>query len=120
MARLEDLTVGASVRGVSPTGPVRILLTEWYGDIGVKVSYELAPGRVEQEVLYRDAEPRLELEQPGRAWSFDGDGQSLRLASEAKRIKLAHLFDPYLAVHTSRIEPLPHQITAVYGEMLNR
>ncbi len=120
MVKLEDLTVGASVRGLSPTGAVRILLVEWYGDVGIKVSYELAPGRVEQEVLYRDAEPRLELEQPGRAWSFDGDGQSLRLASEAKRIKLAHLFDPYLAVHTSRIEPLPHQITAVYGEMLDR
>jgi superfamily II DNA or RNA helicase len=36
------------------------------------------------------------------------------------RIRLAHLFDPYLAVHTSRIEPFPHQITAVYGEMLPR
>ena len=44
----------------------------------------------------------------------------LRLASEAYRIKLAHLFDPYLAVHTSMVEPLPHQITAVYGEMLTR
>jgi hypothetical protein len=51
---------------------------------------------------------------------FDGDGASLRLASEAERIKLAYLFDLYLAVHTSRIEPLPHQITAVYGEMLGR
>jgi hypothetical protein len=53
-------------------------------------------------------------------WSFDGDGALLRLVSEANRIRLAHLFDPYLAVHTSRIEPLPHQITAVYGEMLGR
>lgn len=117
---LEELTVGATVVGLSPVGPARILLVEWYGDVGVKVSYELAPGRIEQEVLYRDAEPRLKIEQHGRAWSFDGDGQSLRLASEAKRIKLAHLFDPYLAVHSSRIEPLPHQITAVYGEMLAR
>jgi len=53
-------------------------------------------------------------------WSFDGDGALLRLVSEANRIRLAHLFDPYLAVHTSRIEPLPHQITAVYAEMLQR
>ncbi len=108
------------MRGLSPQGAARILLVEWYGDIGAKVSYELAPGRVEQEVLYRDAETRLEIDDPGRAWSFDGDGASLRLASEAKRIKLAHLFDPYLAVHTSRIEPLPHQITADYGDMLDR
>jgi SNF2 family DNA or RNA helicase len=42
------------------------------------------------------------------------------LASEAYRIRLAHLFDPYLAISASQIEALPHQITAVYGEMLPR
>ena len=51
---------------------------------------------------------------------FNADGHLLRLVAEADRIRLAHLFDPYLAVHTSRIEPLPHQITAVYEEMLPR
>jgi superfamily II DNA or RNA helicase len=40
--------------------------------------------------------------------------------SEAQRIRLAHLFDPLLAVHTSNVEPLPHQITGVYKEMLPR
>jgi SNF2 family DNA or RNA helicase len=35
-------------------------------------------------------------------------------------IRLAHLFDPYLAITASQIEALPHQITAVYGEMLPR
>jgi superfamily II DNA or RNA helicase len=39
---------------------------------------------------------------------------------EAHRIRLAHLFDPVLAVHTSLVEPLPHQITAVYEAMLPR
>ena len=43
-----------------------------------------------------------------------------RLVSEANRIGLAYLFDPLLAVHTSLVEPLPHQITAVYQEMLPR
>jgi hypothetical protein len=43
-----------------------------------------------------------------------------RLVSEAHRIRLAHLFDPVLAVHTSLVEPLPHQITAVYEAMLPR
>ena len=42
------------------------------------------------------------------------------MASEAYRIRLAHLFDPYLAVSASQIEALPHQITAVYAEMLPR
>ena len=51
---------------------------------------------------------------------FNADGHLLRLVAEADRIRLAHFFDPYLAVHASRIDPLPHQITAVYEEMLPR
>ena len=43
-----------------------------------------------------------------------------RLVAEAHRIRLAHLFDPVLAVHTSLVDPLPHQITAVYEAMLPR
>lgn len=39
---------------------------------------------------------------------------------EAYRISLAHLFDPLMAVHTSNVEPLPHQISAVYEAMLPR
>ena len=57
---------------------------------------------------------------PGPERTFGADGRRFRLAAEAERIRLAHLFDPYLAVHASHIEPLPHQITAVYGEMLPR
>ena len=60
------------------------------------------------------------MSKPGGAYAFDADGGLLRLASEAYRIRLAHLFDPYLAVSASQIEALPHQITAVYGEMLPR
>jgi len=71
-------------------------------------------------VLYRHDEPRLEVVEQGRPWSFDGDGALFRLVSEAHRIRLAHLFDPVLAVHTSLVEPLPHQITAVYEAMLPR
>ncbi len=56
----------------------------------------------------------------GRPWSFDGDGNLLRLVSEAERIRPAHLFDPVLAVHNSDIDPLPHQITAVSEAMLPR
>ena len=40
--------------------------------------------------------------------------------TEANRIKLAHYFDPYLAIHGVLVDPLPHQISAVYGEMLPR
>src|SRR5208337_2808121 len=72
------------------------------------------------ELLYRDREPTLTVATHGKPWSFDGDGALFRLVSEAYRISLAHLFDPLLAVHSSLVEPLPHQITAVYEEMLAR
>lgn len=53
-------------------------------------------------------------------WNFQADSRLFKLVSEAYRIKLAYLFDPYAAVHTSTIEPLPHQISAVYQELLPR
>nr|WP_274389672.1 DUF3883 domain-containing protein [Azospirillum doebereinerae] len=59
-------------------------------------------------------------ESNGVCRTFDGDGACFRLAAEACRIRLAHLFDPFLAVHSARIEPLPHQLSAVYGELLPR
>ena len=77
-------------------------------------------GILGSELLYRDSESRLEIASDGLPWSFDADGAKFRLASEAYRISLAYLFDPLIAVHTSLIEPLPHQITAVYETMLTK
>lgn len=54
------------------------------------------------------------------SFTFQADSRLFKLVSEAYRIKLAYLFDPYAAVHTSTIEPLPHQISAVYQELLPR
>jgi SNF2 family DNA or RNA helicase len=120
VARLEDLTRGATVKGILPDGPVTVVDVKWFGSTVVELTYKDAAGRLGNELLYRDREPALEIVTAGRPWSFDGDGALFRLVSEAYRIRLAHLFDPLLAVHTSLIEPLPHQITAVYGEMLTR
>ena len=119
--RLEELTPGTQVSGLSAIGPARIVHVEWFGTAALKVTFEKNAGGVEQVILGRDDEARLQpLNGAARSWSFEGDGAALRLVSEARRIRLAHLFDPYLAVHTSQVEPLPHQITAVYGEMLGR
>ncbi|NMO02353.1 DUF3883 domain-containing protein [Gordonia sp. TBRC 11910] len=54
------------------------------------------------------------------AWAFDADGRRFKLATEALRIRMAGAHDPMLAVATSDISPLPHQIRAVYGELLPR
>ncbi|MDA8090382.1 MAG: helicase-related protein [Nitrospiraceae bacterium] len=120
MAKLEDLTRGASVKGILPDSLVTVVDVTWHGSAVIELVYKDASGRLGQELLYRDREPTIEIVSVGRPWSFDGDGGLLRLVSEAYRIRLAYLFDPLLAVHTSLVEPLPHQITAVYGEMLSR
>jgi hypothetical protein len=120
MASLENLKQGAVARGLASTGLAKVISCEWFGDQAAKITFEDVTGRVGQQLLYRADEARVEVVHEGRAWSFDGDGHNLRLVSEALRIWLAHLFDPFLAIHTSRITPLPHQITAVYGEMLLR
>lgn len=57
---------------------------------------------------------------PRMRWTFNAEGEGFKLAVEAHRIGLAHLFDPMMAVHASNVEPLPHQITAVYEWMLHR
>ena len=92
----------------------------WHGSEVLTLTYRTADGAVAERLVYRDDEPRLAIVEEGRPWAFDGDGEAFKLASEAKRIDLAYLFDPYVAVSTSLVEPLPHQITAVYEAMLPR
>jgi SNF2 family DNA or RNA helicase len=118
--RLEDLLPNVAVRGILPDATVSVVSVQWHGTNALTVIYRSPAGRVAEEILYRHDEPRLEVLEEGRPWSFDGDGALFRLVSEAHRIRLAHLFDPVLAVHTSLVEPLPHQITAVYEAMLPR
>ena len=120
MVRLEGLTAGTTVKGILPNQNVTIINAKWHGSDVVELTYKDFNGQPHTEILFRDRESELEIVTEGRPWSFNGDGALLRLVSEAHRIRLAHLFDPLLAVHTSLVEPLPHQITAVYGAMLNR
>ena len=92
--KLEDLQATATVRGILTDGLVTVVSVRWFGSDALEFTYRGVGGELGSEILYRDA--------------------------EALRIHLAHLFDPTLAVHTSLVEPLPHQITAVYEAMLPR
>src|SRR5829696_3082872 len=114
MTTLENLTRGIQIRGIVPQQIVTLIAVEWHGANAVEVVFRRDDGQLGSLLLYRDNEATLEIVQAERLWAFDVDGALLRLISEAYRIHLAHLFDPVLAVHTSLIEPLPHQITAVY------
>jgi superfamily II DNA or RNA helicase len=120
VTKLEALTPNASIRGILPDRLVTVVQVQWFGSDALELTYKDTDGRVDQRLLYRSDESSLELVEKGRPWSFDGDGALFRLVSEASRIRLAYLFDPILAVHTSLVDPLPHQITAVYDSMLQR
>ena len=120
MSKLEEITAGSSVRGIVGNEPVTIVAVQWYGTNVMEITYKNAAGVPGTQLLYRESEAGIEVLSKHLPWSFDADANQMKLASEAYRISLAHLFDPYLAVHTSAVEPLPHQISAVYQEMLPR
>ena len=120
MIKLEQIQPNCILQGIVPNTSVSVVSVQWFGSEALELTYKTPDGNVANELLYRDDEPRVQLVEAGRPWSFDGDGHLFRLVSEAQRIRLAHLFDPVLAVHTSNVDPLPHQITAVYESMLPR
>ena len=118
--KLEEISKGALISGIEPGKVARIVGVDPMGDNAVTVVYRTEDGRLGERVLFRSNEADLAIATAGRPWSFDADGEGFKLAAEAIRINLAHLFDPMMAVHTSNVEPLPHQITAVYESMLPR
>ncbi|GGL56802.1 helicase-related protein [Planomonospora parontospora] len=118
--RLEDLTPGAVVGGVVPDRDVSVVAVKWYGTGAVDLTYRTGDGRTAAQLLYREHEPRLSVRRASAAYAFDGDGAAFKLAAEALRLRMAARFDPMLAVTSSDLEPLPHQIQAVYGELLDR
>ncbi|MCG5052817.1 MAG: DUF3883 domain-containing protein [Myxococcales bacterium] len=118
--KLEELTNGMSLEGIEPRGVVTVVAAVSIPPDSVQLVYRLADGGLRERLLGRADEASVTVATVERPWSFDGDGAAFQLAAEAKRIDLAFLFDPMMAVHTSNVDPLPHQITAVYESLLPR
>ena len=119
MAKLEQIQSGSKVQGLAE-GVADVVSVRPMGAAALEVVYRDEGGQVRQRLLYRSDEDALRVASSEPDRTFTADGDLFRLVSEARRIQLAYLFDPHLAVTTSLVEPLPHQITAVYGEMLPR
>lgn len=118
MLKLEDIKKDAQIRGIQAEEIVRVVQVEPVGDAAITVYYKDSQGKLGEQMLFRSDEARLELATVGRPWAFDAPGAEFKLGLEAYRISQAALFDPMMAVHTSNVEPLPHQISAVYEAML--
>ncbi|MBL8657370.1 MAG: DUF3883 domain-containing protein [Altererythrobacter sp.] len=115
--KLEEIKSGQSLSGIEPSQIVTVVPL---GEGSVQTIYRTPDGGMKERLLSRGDESSVDLATMERPFSFDGDGTAFQLACEAKRIDLAFLFDPMMAVHSSNVEPLPHQITAVYESLLPR
>ncbi len=113
------LKAGATVTGLAGATPVKILAVERLTDDSASVAYRTESGIVEK-IVYGDSLTSVEAVEPGLPFTFDADPNAFLLAAEARRMQLAHLFDPQGALGTSDVRPLPHQLRAVYDIMLQK
>ena len=118
--RLEEIKPGASLKGLEPAVVATVVAVVPIADGAIQIIYKLPDGTLRDRLVGRTDEESLSPATDERPWAFDGDPEAFKLTVEAKRIDLAFLFDPMMAVHTSNVDPLPHQITAVYQAMLPR
>ncbi|MFQ2570036.1 helicase-related protein [Aeromonas caviae] len=118
MLKLEEIKKDAQVRGIVEGQVVRVVTVEPIGEHALTVYYKDSSGNLAERMLFRTDEIALDLATVGRPWSFDAKGADFKLGLEAYRISQAALFDPMMAVNMANVDPLPHQISAVYEYML--
>ena len=96
---ISDLVNGAVVRGIDARGPVTIINVSLHGSQAVTVVYKTESGNLGEQMVFKADEGTFEIVDAAKQrWSFDGDAEAFRLAAEARRIQLAHLFDPYVCL----------------------
>src|ERR1700744_4686723 len=116
---LEELKPGLRVDGLIPAQVITVIFAQWHGTDALELTYKTNDGALGQQVVFRRDQDQLSVAATGSR-AFDAPATDFKLVAEAQRIQLAGLFDPMLAVATSDVRPLPHQIRAVYGELLPR
>lgn len=116
---LEELKPGLRIDGLIPAEVITVIFAQWHGTDALELTYKTNDGALGQQVVFRKDQDNLTVAQTGSR-AFDANATDFKMVAEAQRITLAGLFDPMLAVATSDVRPLPHQIRAVYGELLPR
>lgn len=115
--QLEELKSGLRIEGLIPAEIVTVLAAQQHGTEAVELTYRTNNGALGQQVVFRKDQDQLRAA-AAASRPFDASASDYKLVAEAQRISLAGLFDPMLAVATSDVRPLPHQIRAVYGQLL--
>ena len=111
------ITEGQTLTGVMFNEPMRVVITR-QGSAGSVVAGLVGQnsGQFREVTLTSEDIARLNAIEPNA--SYDGDGELLKLALQAYSLGIAHEFDPYFGLSISRVDPLPHQLEAVYERVL--
>lgn len=110
------LEPGAVVDGPVLAEPTRVEVVQVVGD-RVKIIGEGLRTRTFQHLLL-DKDQLAQIHISPAEGAYDGDALNFRLGIEAQRLALAYEYDPYFSLSISRVDPLPHQVEAVYDFML--
>jgi len=114
--RIDQIKPNVVVRGPLFPEPVQVIVSIPMGTSIKLVGKGLVTGQVHEPIL--DADQVATLEAAPENAPFDGDPQRFRLGIEALRLGLAYEYDPYFALSIARVDPLPHQLEAVYDHFL--
>ncbi|GAB2470385.1 helicase-related protein [Luteococcus sediminum] len=118
---LATLRAGQRLRGLVPGQTVTLIAIDPIDAELFEVFYRDDSGRSGARAITDADAARFEIAGDfDSAPAYDADPDEFRLAAEALRIKYAALYDPMAAVNSSDVDPLPHQIRAVYEELLPR
>lgn len=113
---VDELKPNAIVQGPLFPEPVQVILVTPVGECIKLTGKGLKSSQVYEPVL--DAEQLSQLQVSPEKKPFDGDPEKFRLGVEAMRLGLAYEYDPYFSLSIARVDPLPHQLEAVYDYFL--
>ena len=116
--KIDQLTEGIVVWGSIFPEPVKVLTVQIMGNAVKLIGQGINTNQVHQPIL--TAEQISQLEASPEQEPFDGDAQKFRHAIEAMRLGLAYEYDPFFALTVARVDPLPHQLEAVYDYFLKQ
>ncbi len=106
------LKPGDIVRSSLFPEPVQVLVVTSLGQSVKLIGKGLDSGKVYEPVL--DGSQLATLQVSSDTPPFDADPVHFRLGIEAMRLALAYEYDPYFSLSIARVDPLPHQLEAVY------
>src|SRR5947209_12664731 len=107
---------GSIIRGPTLPEPVEVLAVVPLGDSLKVIGRGLQTGLTHDPVLTPDQLSHLTVSADQEP--FDGDARLFRLGIEAHRLGLAFEYDPFFSLSIARVDPLPHQLEAVYDSFL--